>query len=463
MAFAGFSAGRGRGAAPRDEPQALGRGDRGPPPALRRGRGRPLRTTWTRAGRAGLRDDRAASPASASRRPTAPRSACSPTSRPGCACTTARSSSCALLDEQPMGFYPPDALVHEAQRRGIEVLPPDVNASAAGVLVTRGGRGPHRARLRPRRAGRAGGEGARRRARGRRARSARSRTSPRARARARPALERLAWSGACDSLGAGRRGPRSARRIALWRWASPRRRWRVRAGTARSSSLRARPARGARAATRCATGTRCSPTTATTGLTAAAHPLGAAAPPARRRGAVDERRPRRDRATARACGSAGSSSRASAPAPRAASCFMLLEDEHGTINLSSRPPSTSATGSTVRTEPLVLAEGVLERYAAGWWSHQRAGAPDRARSRRPIARSPRSRTSRRSTSAHWRAARQRGRQRGRGAGAGAAPGLPRGGAARHVLCAGRAGAEPRRRVIRSRCRPACPRCNVPRR
>ena len=29
---------------------------------------------------------------------------------------------CSLLDEQPMGFYPPDALVHEAQRRGIEIL-----------------------------------------------------------------------------------------------------------------------------------------------------------------------------------------------------------------------------------------------------------------------------------------------------------------------------------------------------
>ena len=27
---------------------------------------------------------------------------------------------CALLNEQPMGFYPPDALVHEAQRRGID-------------------------------------------------------------------------------------------------------------------------------------------------------------------------------------------------------------------------------------------------------------------------------------------------------------------------------------------------------
>jgi error-prone DNA polymerase len=35
----------------------------------------------------------------------------------------------ALLNEQPMGFYPPDALVHEAQRRGIEVRPPHVNHS----------------------------------------------------------------------------------------------------------------------------------------------------------------------------------------------------------------------------------------------------------------------------------------------------------------------------------------------
>src|SRR6185436_515327 len=36
---------------------------------------------------------------------------------------------CALLNEQPMGFYPPDALVHEAQRRGVEILAPDVNVS----------------------------------------------------------------------------------------------------------------------------------------------------------------------------------------------------------------------------------------------------------------------------------------------------------------------------------------------
>jgi error-prone DNA polymerase len=34
-----------------------------------------------------------------------------------------------LLNEQPMGFYPPDSLVQEARRSGIEILPPDVNAS----------------------------------------------------------------------------------------------------------------------------------------------------------------------------------------------------------------------------------------------------------------------------------------------------------------------------------------------
>ncbi len=42
---------------------------------------------------------------------------------------------CALLNEQPMGFYAPDSLVHEAQRRGIEVLGLDVNASGAECTV----------------------------------------------------------------------------------------------------------------------------------------------------------------------------------------------------------------------------------------------------------------------------------------------------------------------------------------
>jgi len=42
---------------------------------------------------------------------------------------------CALLNEQPMGFYAPDSLVHEAQHRGIEVLGLDVNASEVECTV----------------------------------------------------------------------------------------------------------------------------------------------------------------------------------------------------------------------------------------------------------------------------------------------------------------------------------------
>jgi error-prone DNA polymerase len=42
---------------------------------------------------------------------------------------------CSLLNEQPMGFYPPDALVHEAQRRGIEVRTPDVGRSDVECTV----------------------------------------------------------------------------------------------------------------------------------------------------------------------------------------------------------------------------------------------------------------------------------------------------------------------------------------
>ncbi|HEU5490906.1 MAG TPA: error-prone DNA polymerase [Gaiellaceae bacterium] len=44
---------------------------------------------------------------------------------------------CALLNEQPMGFYPPATLVRDAQRHGVEVLPVDVNLSGARCVVER--------------------------------------------------------------------------------------------------------------------------------------------------------------------------------------------------------------------------------------------------------------------------------------------------------------------------------------
>ena len=42
---------------------------------------------------------------------------------------------CALLNAQPMGFYPPASLVRDAQRRGVEVLSPDVQRSYATCRI----------------------------------------------------------------------------------------------------------------------------------------------------------------------------------------------------------------------------------------------------------------------------------------------------------------------------------------
>jgi error-prone DNA polymerase len=46
---------------------------------------------------------------------------------------------CALLNEQPMGFYAPDSLVHEAEHRKIAILRIDVNASEVECTVQEGG------------------------------------------------------------------------------------------------------------------------------------------------------------------------------------------------------------------------------------------------------------------------------------------------------------------------------------
>jgi error-prone DNA polymerase len=44
----------------------------------------------------------------------------------------------ALLNAQPMGFYPPATLVRDAQRRGVETRPPDVNQSGVGCELEDG-------------------------------------------------------------------------------------------------------------------------------------------------------------------------------------------------------------------------------------------------------------------------------------------------------------------------------------
>ena len=124
---------------------------------------------------------------------------------------------CSLLNEQPMGFYPPDALVHEAQRRGIEVRPPDVNASA--VLCRGRGRwkragGPDRARLRQGDAPRRDAEAVVGEREQRRRPTATSGIWPRGRAPGATGSSGSPGPGACGDLGGGG-GDR--RRTPLWR------------------------------------------------------------------------------------------------------------------------------------------------------------------------------------------------------------------------------------------------------
>ena len=125
---------------------------------------------------------------------------------------------CALLNEQPMGFYAPDSLAHEAQRKGIELIAPDVNLSGEECTVDAEGRirlglnyvlGARSAEVAALVAAREEGG------------PFRSLADLASRAGAgRAVLDRLAWAGACDSLAAaeeGAGGAARARRTALWR------------------------------------------------------------------------------------------------------------------------------------------------------------------------------------------------------------------------------------------------------
>jgi error-prone DNA polymerase len=285
----------------------------------------------------------------------------------------------ALLDEQPMGFYPPDALVHEAQRRGIEVLPPDVNHSAAGCTVT--GDGIVRVGLRyvlGVRGDDVDALVAAREAEG----PFRSVEDLASRAGAgRAALEQLAWSGACDALAGG------SRRRALWELG-------VAAPGIRLLSTRSVPApAGAHASA--AAATRALRTRreigvqlalpldvgtapdlpalggwdamiadyATTGMTTAAHPLQLLRGELREQGMVTyaELEALPHGAAVRIGGLVVARQR---PGTAKGVCFLLMEDETGTVNIIVPPKVYERDRTVVRAEPLVVAEGVLERHAS---------------------------------------------------------------------------------------------------
>jgi error-prone DNA polymerase len=282
---------------------------------------------------------------------------------------------CALMNEQPMGFYPPDALVHEAQRRGIEVLAPDVNASGAECDLDAQGRV---------RVGLGYIRGLRRdwvdalvceRERGgafRTLSDLSSRAGP-----AGPALELLAWAGACDSLVdpaaavdqtaavdaasvTGAAAATSPRRLALWRLGMVPAGRNVPGGVQLTLPL---DLPQAPALAPLSGWEEVLADYGMTGLTAKAHPMELI----RRRlpsGSVDSRELSR-MSHGRRVRVGGMVVARQRPGTAGGVVFVLLEDEFGVINLIVPPKVYERHRLVVRSEPLLLAQGKLERYAQG--------------------------------------------------------------------------------------------------
>jgi error-prone DNA polymerase len=275
---------------------------------------------------------------------------------------------CGLLNEQPMGFYPPDALVHEAQRRGIQVVGPDANRSRVlchaepieGELTVRIGLGY---------------------VKGVREEEVKSLVAERDRSgdyagiadlasrsgAGSDGLERLAWAGALDDL-VGRRDSRSTygslsvpsparRREALWEAGG--------AGTGRRHGedvQMALPLEPPRAPELKPLGDweRLIANYRSVGMTLDAHPLGLMRDDldAEIRSSADLERVDSG-ATVALAGFVVARQRAGTAN---GIVFMLLEDELGTVNLVVPPPVYERCRAAVRAAPLVRAQGRLERH-----------------------------------------------------------------------------------------------------
>jgi error-prone DNA polymerase len=261
---------------------------------------------------------------------------------------------CALLNEQPMGFYPPDNLVHEAQRRGIELRAVDVNASEAECAVEPGG--AVRIGLGYVRGVRADEVMALERSR---AEGGPFRSIADLAARvpaARASLEQLAWSGACDALV----GPCPAgheRRSALWALGIATPGSRVAGGTQLALAFEDAATPELRGLSRWEA---LLADYATSGVTLHDHALAILRP--RLPGVATSVELARIRHGA-AVTVAGLVVARQRPETARGVVFMLLEDEHGAVNLVVPPALYERRRHVVRAEPLILAEGRLERPA----------------------------------------------------------------------------------------------------
>jgi error-prone DNA polymerase len=258
---------------------------------------------------------------------------------------------CALLNAQPMGFYPPASLVRDAQRRGVEVRPPDVNESEAkcsldGEAVRVGleyvrSLGEEEAKTVVAERERGGAfSGVRQLA---------QRTTL-----DQPRLEALVASGACDSFGGGRRA-------LLWELGLVPRTQSVpgSGGAERQLALPLDPTVPAPELREQTSWERMLADYRTTSLSVGVHPL-ALLRPHLPDGTLSSRE-LAGRPSGGSVAVAGMAVARQRPATARGVVFMLLEDEFGQINLIVPPQVYERFRPLVRAEPLLLARGRFER------------------------------------------------------------------------------------------------------
>jgi error-prone DNA polymerase len=169
-----------------------------------------------------------------------------------------------------------------------------------------------------------------------------------------PALTQLAWSGACDGLAGGRRP-------ALWRLGAAAPAYGAGAGATQLSLPLELPAAPELAAL--GEWDAMIADYATTGLTVDRHPLRLLRKGLAERGiasSADLDELPHD-AHVRVAGLVVARQR---PGTAKGVVFLLLEDETGTVNVIIPPKVYERDRLTVRTEPLVMVEGTLERFAS---------------------------------------------------------------------------------------------------
>jgi error-prone DNA polymerase len=289
---------------------------------------------------------------------------------------------CALLNAQPMGFYPPATLVRDAQRHGVEILPVDVNLSQArcvvegqvvhGHVLGQGGdldpvcpemrvpgpasRGRSAVRVGLNYISTVGKDEAEAVVAERETSGAFMDVADLARRAqlSQDALEALVQGGACD-------GFRRPRRELLWELGLA-----VRArtvpgtgGEAKQLPLELDPTAETPPLRELTRWERMLADYRHTGMSVDVHPLALLRPhlpPGTLSSAELHEQPHRSRVAV-----AGMTVARQRPSTANGIVFMLLEDEHGQVNLVVPPDVYDRHRATVRAEPLVLARGRYER------------------------------------------------------------------------------------------------------